>query len=84
MLYTLKIYYLLGVGSHMGCIKLLLQFIRFHYYFRSLAKTRTILQFLTNADNSEILENNGRLDIIHSPGGGTYQTTTYVEINVST
>jgi len=53
----------LGVGSHMECIQLLLQLIRFDYFF-SLIRMKKILQFLTNANNSQILENNGILDII--------------------
>ena len=47
----------------MECIKLLLQLIRFDYYF-SLIRMKTRLQFLSNVNNSEKLENNGRLDII--------------------
>jgi len=47
----------------MECIKLLLQLIRFDY-FCLLVRMKTILQFLTNANNSQKLENNARLDII--------------------
>ena len=66
--YTFDFIYLifticLGVESHMECIKLLLQLIRLDY-FCSLVGMKTRLQFLTNANNSQILQNNGRLDII--------------------
>jgi len=47
----------------MECIKLLVQLIRFDN-FCSLVRMKTRLQFLTNGNNSEIMENNGRLDII--------------------
>ena len=53
----------LGVGSHMECIQLLLQLIRFDY-FSSLVRMKTTLQFSMNANYSQILENNGELDII--------------------
>ena len=49
----------LGVRSHIECIKLLLQLIRFDY-FCLLLRMKTRLQFLTNANNSQILENNAR------------------------
>jgi len=75
----------LGVRSHVEYIKLLLQLIRFDY-FCSLVRTKTRLQFLTNANKLEILANNRSLDIIritqiHSLGGGTYQTTYAVTHN---
>jgi len=44
----------LGVGIHLECITLLLQLIRFDY-FCSLVKMKTSLQFLTNANNLEIM-----------------------------
>ena len=51
----------------------------------SLLRMKRRLHYLTNANNSEILQNNGRLDLIritysHSLGGGTYPTT-YSHIN---
>jgi len=73
----------------MACIKLLLQLIKFDYYF-SLIRMKTRLQFLSNANNSEKLENNGRLDIIrityiHSLGGGLIRPhTVYVQLSVAT
>jgi len=53
----------LGVRSHMECIKLLLQFIRFEH-FRSLLRIKNEITDFNDANNSEILENNVRLDII--------------------
>jgi len=44
-------------------MELLLQLIRFDY-FCLLVRMKTRLQFLTNANNSQILENNAKLDII--------------------
>jgi len=41
----------------MGYIKLLLQLLRCDY-FCSLLRIKTIFQFVTNANNSKILENN--------------------------
>jgi len=50
------------VWSHIESIKLLLHY-QIWLFFSSIRK-KTILQFLTDANNSEILENNGSLDII--------------------
>ena len=47
----------------MECIKLLLQFIRFEH-FRSLLRIKNEITDFNDANNSEILENNVRLDII--------------------
>jgi len=47
----------------MESIKLLLHLSDLIIFFSSIRK-KTILQFLTDANNSEMLENNGILDII--------------------
>jgi len=53
----------LGVGSYMEYNKLLLH-VHQVLIFLFIERIKAILQYLTNANNLEILENNGRLHII--------------------
>jgi len=55
--------YLVSVWVFEAKLKVLNYYYIFQIYFLPIKK-KTILQFLTDANNSEILENNGRLDII--------------------